>query len=98
MRPSIPMLLAASIAFASFAMAAPETLHVYGPGGPLPAMKEAAEIFGRTHGAEVQVTGGPLSQWVDHAKADADVVFSGSEVMMSDFITAMSTSPISSDA
>jgi len=90
MRPSIPMLLAASIAFASFAMAAPETLHVYGPGGPLPAMNEAAEIFGRTHGAEVQVTGGPLSQWIDHAKADADVVFSGSEVMMSDFITAMS--------
>ena len=89
MRPSIPVLLAASIAFSSFAMAAPETLHVYGPGGPLPAMKEAAEIFGRTHGAEIQVTGGPLSQWIDHAKADADVVFSGSEVMMSDFITAL---------
>ena len=90
MRPSIPMLLAASVAFSSFAMAAPETLHVYGPGGPLPAMKEAAGIFGRTHGAEIQVTGGPLSQWIDNAKADADVVFSGSEVMMSDFITAMS--------
>ena len=89
MRLSVPMLLAAGILFTSSAMAAAETLHVYGPGGPLPAMKEAAEIFGRTHGAEIQVTGGPLSQWIDHAKADADVVFSGSEVMMSDFITAM---------
>ena len=89
MRLSVPMLLAAGILFTSSAMAAAETLHVYGPGGPLPAMKEAAEIFGRTHGAEIQVTGGPLSQWIDHAKADADVVFSGSEGMMSDFITAM---------
>jgi accessory colonization factor AcfC len=83
------MLVAAGITIASSAMAAPETLHVYGPGGPLPAMKEAAEMFGHAHGVDVQVTAGPLPQWIDHAKADADVVFSGSEVMMSDFITAM---------
>jgi accessory colonization factor AcfC len=89
MRPFILMLVAAGITIASFAMAAPETLHVYGPGGPLPAMKEAAEMFGHAHGVDVQVTAGPLPQWIDHAKADADVVFSGSEVMMSDFITAM---------
>ena len=85
----ILMLAAAGITVASSAMAAPETLHVYGPGGPLPAMKEAAEMFGHAHGVDVKVTAGPLSQWIDHAKADADVVFSGSEVMMSDFITAM---------
>jgi accessory colonization factor AcfC len=89
MRPFILMLVAAGITIASSAMAAPETLHVYGPGGPLPAMKEAAEMFGHAHGVDVQVTAGPLPQWIDHAKADADVVFSGSEVMMSDFITAM---------
>ena len=89
MRLSIPMLLAAGIVLASSAIAGAETLHVYGPGGPLPAMKDAAEMFGRAHGIEVQVTGGPLPQWIDRAKADADVVFSGSEVMMSDFITAM---------
>src|SRR5450830_1818488 len=89
MRLFILMLVAAGITIASSAMAAPETLHVYGPGGPLPAMKEAAEMFGHAHGVDVQVTAGPLPQWIDHAKADADVVFSGSEVMMSDFITAM---------
>jgi accessory colonization factor AcfC len=89
MRPFILMLAAAGITVASSAMAAPETLHVYGPGGPLPAMKEAAEMFGHAHAVDVQVTAGPLPQWIDHAKSDADVVFSGSEVMMSDFITAM---------
>ncbi|HWI14483.1 MAG TPA: ABC transporter substrate-binding protein, partial [Burkholderiales bacterium] len=38
---------------------AAETLHVYGPGGPLPAMKEAAASFSKQHGVEVVVTGGP---------------------------------------
>lgn len=69
--------------------AAAETLHVYGPGGPLPAMREAAETFGRAHGVEVQVTGGPTGAWLEQAKNNADVVFSGSETMMTDFVTAM---------
>jgi accessory colonization factor AcfC len=64
-------------------------LHMYGPGGPLPAMKEAAAAFGRSHGVAVDVVAGPTPQWIDHAKADADLIFSGSEVMMSDFISAM---------
>lgn len=68
---------------------AAEPLHVYGPGGPLPAMKEAAAEFGRAHGIAIEVTAGPTSQWIDRAKADADLIFSGSEVMMSDFISAM---------
>lgn len=67
---------------------AAEPLHVYGPGGPLPAMKEAAETFGRTHDVDVQVTAGPTGQWLEQAKNDADVIFSGSEGMMSDFATA----------
>lgn len=65
------------------------TLHVYGPGGPLPAMKEAAAAFGKAHGITVDVTAGPTPQWIDRAKADADLIFSGSEVMMSDFIAAI---------
>lgn len=67
---------------------AAEPLRVYGPGGPLPAMQEAAAAFGRTGGIEVQVTAGPTGKWIGQAKQDADVVFSGSETMMSDFITA----------
>ncbi|MDT7953901.1 MAG: substrate-binding domain-containing protein [Acetobacteraceae bacterium] len=68
---------------------AAETLHVYGPGGPLPAMREAAATFGKTAGVDVQVTAGPTPQWLPQAKQDADLIFSGSEVMMSDFIAAM---------
>lgn len=67
-----------------------EKLHVYGPGGPLPAMKEAAESFGKLHGVEVVVTGGPTRNWLDKAKRDADLIYSGSEHMMTDFINALS--------
>ena len=66
-----------------------ETLHVYGPGGPLPAMKEAAAAFGQKQGIDVEVVAGPTPKWIDQAKIDADLIFSGSEVMMSDFITAL---------
>lgn len=68
---------------------AAETLRVYGPGGPLPAMREAAVTFGKSAGVDVQVTAGPTPQWLPQAKQDADLIFSGSEVMMSDFIAAM---------
>ena len=66
-----------------------ETINVYGPGGPMPAMKEAATAFGAAHpGTTVDVTAGPTPSWIDKAKNDADLIFSGSEVMMSDFVTA----------
>ena len=63
-----------------------ETLFVYGPGGPLPAMKDAAAAFERAHGVVVQVTGGPTPPWLERARNDADVVFSGAENMMTDYI------------
>ncbi len=91
-KPKRSLLMAAAFASAIAACSpsfAAEPLHVYGPGGPLPAMKEAAAEFGRSHGIAVDVTAGPTPQWIDHAKADADLIFSGSEVMMSDFIAAM---------
>jgi accessory colonization factor AcfC len=66
-----------------------QVLHVYGPGGPLPAMKEAAATFGREHHLQVVVTGGPTSQWLPGAKQDGDLIYSGSEDMMSDFVTSL---------
>ena len=66
-----------------------DTLHVYGPGGPLPAMREAAAAFGRTRGITVQVTGGPTPEWLQRAGADADLIYSGSEAMMTDFVRQM---------
>ena len=68
---------------------AAKTLHAYGPGGPLPAMKDAAAQFKKDTGIEVEVTGGPTPQWIEQAKQDADLIFSGSETMMTDFIKAM---------
>jgi len=89
MRLSLLLLAAAGVTAASAASFAAEPLHVYGPGGPLPAMKEAAATFGRAHGIDVEVTAGPLPQWLAQARTDADVIFSGSEVMMSDFTAAI---------
>jgi accessory colonization factor AcfC len=69
-----------------------ETLFVYGPGGPYPAMREAADSFGRQHDITVQVTAGPTAQWLDEARLRADVIFSGSEHMMTDFVQQLGDS------
>lgn len=66
-----------------------ERLLVYGPGGPAPAMKDAAEVFSKARGVKVEVTAGPTDSWIAAARQDADVVFSGAEYMMTDFVKAM---------
>ena len=71
------------------ASAEPVQLNVYGPGGPAPAMKEAAASFAAARKIVVNVVAGPTSQWVDAARQDADIVFSGAENMMSDFAKAL---------
>lgn len=60
-------------------------LHVYGPGGPLAAMEEAAERFGKARGVQVLVTGGPEAKWIDRAQQDADLIYGGAEYMLSQF-------------
>ena len=76
-------------ALASVNLAAEEILNVYGPGGPYPAMKEAAEAFGKQNNVKMEIVAGPTNQWIEKAKKDADIVYSGSEYMMTDFIFAM---------
>jgi accessory colonization factor AcfC len=61
-------------------------LKAYGPGGPAPAMREAAKVFGAQKGITVEVTAGPTPTWKDQAMKDADLIFSGSEYMMTDFV------------
>lgn len=68
---------------------AAETLFVYGPGGPAPAMKEAAAAFEKQSGTRVELTAGPTPSWIGKAQEGADVIYSGSETMMSDFTVAM---------
>lgn len=64
-------------------------VRVYGPGGPAPAMKEAATAFQAETGMKVEVVSGPTGTWLAAAKANADLVYSGSEHMMTDFIKAL---------
>jgi accessory colonization factor AcfC len=66
------------------------TIHVYGPGGPAPAMTECAKTFSTLSGANVVVTSGPTSQWIQAAKTNADLFYSGSENMMTDFTSLFS--------
>ena len=61
-------------------------LRVYGPGGPAPAMKEAAQAFSAQRQVAVEVTAGPTPAWKEKALKDADLIFSGSEYMMTDFV------------
>lgn len=75
------------LSFGSAAMA--ETLHVYGPGGPAPAMKEAAAAYQARTGTKVRVVAGPTKDWIESAKQDADLIYSGSEAMMTDLVAAM---------
>src|SRR5258706_293591 len=63
-----------------------EPLHVYGPGGPAPAIKTAAAAFQSERGIQVEVVAGPAPAWSDTAKGDADLVYSGAENMMTAFI------------
>ncbi len=61
-------------------------LRAYGPGGPAPAMREAAKVFGEKKRIKVEIAAGPTPTWKDQAMKDADLIFSGSEYMMTDFV------------
>ncbi len=93
---SVAALLAALLTLAPHTVqaqaASADTLFVYGPGGPLPAMKEAAAAFGQQHGIVVAVTGGPTPQWLAVARRNADVIFSGAEHMMTDYVRQLTDS------
>ncbi|EBS2928645.1 ABC transporter substrate-binding protein [Salmonella enterica subsp. enterica serovar Hvittingfoss] len=60
-------------------------VNVYGPGGLGPAVKAAAEAFSLSSGVKVKVVSGPTENWKDKAKGDADLIYSGSESMMTNF-------------
>ncbi|MEM5388748.1 extracellular solute-binding protein [Paraburkholderia phymatum] len=89
MRACATLATVVALSISSVHASAQSALHVYGPGGPAPAMKEAAAAFEKQTGTHVDVTAGPTPSWIDHARADADLIYSGSETMMSDFVVAM---------
>ncbi|MCB9850228.1 MAG: substrate-binding domain-containing protein [Phycisphaerales bacterium] len=63
-----------------------ETLHVYGSEGPSPAMQEAAMAFEDAYDVKVEVISGPVSQWIEKAQTDADIIYCSAEFMMSELI------------
>ncbi|WP_430151478.1 extracellular solute-binding protein [Peribacillus simplex] len=63
-----------------------DVVKVYGPGGPLGPIKEVAEQFTNETGIKVEVTAGPEEKWIDQAKQDADIIYGGSEYMLTDFM------------
>ena len=86
------LLVALSVVLLMLAGTSPRAetvVRAFGPGGPAPAMKEAADIFGKRSNVTVDVVAGPTNRWLGKAKSEADVIYSGSEVMMTDFVTAM---------
>ncbi len=87
MKPVFAILLTLVLGIGTAAAAAP--VHVYGPGGPAPAIKEAAAAYRARTGTEVRVVAGPTGDWIADAKRDADVIYSGSEANMTDFVKAM---------
>ena len=76
----LSLMVVAMLASAQAAIAQNDaaTIHVYGPGGPAPAMTECANTFSALSGANIVVTSGPTSQWMQAAMGNADLVYSGS--------------------
>jgi accessory colonization factor AcfC len=80
---SITLLVASTIVNAQT-----DTIYVYGPGGPLSAMKASAAQFTVATKIPVKVTGGPESKWLSSAEKNADIIFGGAEYMLTQFIQA----------
>ncbi len=59
---------------------------VYGPGGPAPVMKELAVQFQNKTNNKVEVVAGPTPKWINNAKENADIIYSGNSSMMDAFI------------
>lgn len=83
---AIPLAAIATAGSGGRAASAAEPIRAYGPGGPAPAMRAAAQAFQSATGTTVELTAGPTPQWAERAKADADLVFSGAEYMMTEFL------------
>ncbi|MEK4030386.1 extracellular solute-binding protein [Pseudobacillus sp. FSL P4-0506] len=68
------------------AMNKENSVKVYGPGGPFGPIDELATRFAKETGIKVEVTSGPEEKWIDQAKEDADIIYGGSEYMLTNFM------------
>jgi len=90
--PTLAFMAAITLAYVETAAAQEAAaIHVYGPGGPAPALSDCASAFNARNGANVIVTFGPTGRWRDQASRDADMFYSGAENMMTDFVQIFAT-------
>ena len=54
----VVFLVAAIMSFLPFCLGAEEAIIIYGPGGPYPAMKNAAEVFEKLHKVKIEIVQG----------------------------------------
>ena len=78
-------LLTAVFALSLNTIAAGQTLHVYGPGGPIAPMKECAELYTNQTHIQVEVMAGPEDKWITSAQSNADIIYGGAEYMLTQF-------------
>ena len=61
-------------------------LRIYGPEGLSAPMKECAEMFSKKYGIQAEVLAEPEATWIARARQEADVIYEGSEYMLTQFI------------
>jgi len=61
-------------------------LRIYGPEGLSAPMKECAGMFSKKYGVQAEVLAGAEATWIAGAKQEADVIYEGSEYMLTQFI------------
>jgi accessory colonization factor AcfC len=64
-----------------------KVLKLYVPGGVDGVVKECADMFAKTSGVRVEVTTGQESKWIGQARQESDLIFGGTESIMSDLIS-----------
>lgn len=69
--------------FCLSALNAMAVVNIYGPGGPAPVFKEIVE--NSPNSKDINLQFGPANKWMDSAKENADIIFSGSDFMMNTF-------------
>lgn len=62
-----------------------DSIFIFGSDGPYPAFQKIADAFEKEYNIEVIITKDPLPNWEKEAHQKADLIFSGSEHMMTQF-------------
>ncbi|RDU64623.1 hypothetical protein CQA53_07670 [Helicobacter didelphidarum] len=64
-------------------------IFIYGPGIPTPPITKLAQKYEANTKQKIVLQTGPTNLWLENAKKNADIVFSGSTEMMDGFINLM---------